>query len=186
MHNLSPLSPLGNAEALVENINGITLTEEVGFALVSCAARLGKEKQTKTALKKFLGSAAPDVSKATSGDISAFWMGPDFWMVEAPFATHEDLAVQLKAVTKANASITEQTDGWCRFDLKGDQLADVFERLCMANIRKMQAGDTTRTSIEHLGCFVILRDETHISVLGPRSSAASLHHALVTAIHSAL
>lgn len=185
MHSLISISPLGNLEPLKTQIGAVLLTEETAFALASCSARLGKEQQTKTALKKFTGQSAPKVGYASDGEISAFWMGPDLWMVEAPYDTNEDLAHKLKAIAKTNASITEQTDGWCRFDIKGPSLSDVFERLCMANIRKMVKGDATRTSIEHLSCFVIMRDSDHISVLGPRSSAASLHHALVVAINSA-
>ena len=48
----------------------------------------------------------------------------------------------------------------------------------------MQPGDATRTVIEHLGTYVI-QGTQGMTVLGPRSAAGSLHHALVTAARSA-
>ena len=114
-------------------------------------------------------------------------MGPDQWMVGAPFDTHEDLAAQLKSRFGDTASVVEQTDAWVCFDLRGDGIDDVMEFLCAINIRAMQTGDATRTVIHHLGCFVIRRDPANwVRILGPRASAGSLHHAIFTAITSAL
>ncbi|MGB0799358.1 MAG: sarcosine oxidase subunit gamma [Planktomarina sp.] len=185
MHNLTPITPLGAATPRLDTHGPITLVEEVGFALASVASRTGGERSTKMAIKRVIGAAAPDVSRATSDDISCFWTGPDQWFIEAPFATHENLADQIKAEVKDKASVTEQTDGWCRFDLAGQGLEAVFELLCPINIRKFAIGDATRTTIEHTGCFVVRRASDHISVIGPRSSAGSLHHGLLTAIKSA-
>ena len=125
------------------------------------------------------GTEAPAPARASD---SAFWMGPDQWMVEAPLATHEDLSRQIAAQANGAASVTEQTDAWCRFDLKGERLADVFERLCAADLRRFTGGEAVRTTIEHLGCFLICRSHGLVSVIGPRSSAESLHHALLTAL----
>lgn len=99
--------------------------------------------------------------------------------------TDDDIATQIAAQAKGTASVTEQSGGWCRFDLAGPRLAEVFALLCSADLRA-STGFATRTAIDHLGCFVIKRDDARISVLGPRSSAGSLHHALLTAMHAAL
>jgi sarcosine oxidase subunit gamma len=108
-------------------------------------------------------------------------------MVGAPFETHEDLAERLKHRFGPTASITEQTDAWCCFDLRGDGMEAVLELCCNLNIRAMKTGDATRTSIHHLGCFVLRRDPADwVRILGPRSSATSLHNALKTAMISAL
>lgn len=61
-------------------------------------------------------------------------------------------------------------------------MRDLCERLCAVPIRRMQSGDAQRTLIHQISCFVIKRvDPDHIRVLGPRASAGSLHHALITA-----
>jgi len=161
------------------------LTEVTDTALAGYTARLGQEKKAATALKSFTGDVPPAPGFANFAEISTFWMGPDQWMVMAPHNTHEDLADQLTAHAKGRASVTEQTDGWCRFDLSGDGLAKVFELLCPIPVRSWTGDNATRTSIDHLGCFVLCRTPSHFTVLGPRSSAGSLHHALFTAIKSA-
>ncbi len=186
MHDLQPITPLGQKKPQVDIHGSVTLTENIETALASFAARMGAETKAKTALKAFIGGTPPAPGHATKGDISAIWMGPDQWMVMAPFASHEDLAQQLITKAKASASVTEQTDGWCRFDLTGQGLADVFERLCPAPVRSWTGGEATRTSIDHLGCFLVCHDPAKITVIGPRSSAGSLHHALLVAMKSAL
>ena len=90
--------------------------------------------------------------------VTAFWMGPDQWMLEAPYHSHEMLFEQVILEVKGKASVTEQSDGWCRFDMRGIGLASVMELLCPINMTKFKTGDAIRTSIDHLGCFVICRN----------------------------
>ena len=185
MHDLKPMTPLGQHEPVIETHGPVTLTEVTDTALASVAARLGREADTAAILASVLGSETPAPARHGGKTLTAFWMGPDQWMVEAPLETHEDLAAQLAATSEGAMSVTEQTDAWCRFDLSGERLADVFERLCSANTRAFTGGEAVRTAIEHLGCFLLCRTPAHVSVLGPRSAAGSLHHALLTAMRSA-
>jgi sarcosine oxidase subunit gamma len=174
----------------------MTLSENPGLALASVAARLGHEVECAAYMADLLGRDAPDPGKACLRDPeAAFWMGPDQWMVSAPYASHEDLAVQLKSRFGATASITEQSDAWACFDLQGPEhgpehgpeIERVMELLCPLNLRQMQTGDATRTVIHHLGCFVIRQDPPeHLRILGPRASAGSLHHGIVEAMGSVL
>ena len=54
-----------------------------------------------------------------------------------------------------------------------------------ADTRRMQAGSATRTAIHHMHCVIVCRASgTDFTILGPRSSAASLHHALAAAAAS--
>ena len=159
MHNLTPTMALGG---VADTIGTITIVENAGVSLASVTARMGGEKKTTQVLKKLLGGV-PGPGRSQQHDPEAgFWMGPDQWMIGAPMATHELLADQLK-----------------------DLLGDVVELLCAIPIRTMVAGDTQRTVIHHLGCFVIRRNaDDHVRILGPRASAGSLHHALTAAAHS--
>lgn len=185
MHNLKPVTALGGTEPQVDAFDDVTITENDGVAFVSVAARLGREKACYAAMTKLLG-AVPELGRAILRDPEAgFGMGPDQWMLGAPRATHELLADDLKALFKDSASITEQTGAWVVFDVTGPAMPDLCERLCNVPIRRMVAGDAQRTVIHQLGCFVIKREaDDHIRILGPRASAATLHHALVTAAHS--
>ena len=186
MHDLKPVTALGGLEPRVDQFDHITITENDTLALASVAARLGHEKTCHDVLKRILGTV-PAPGKAVLHDPeSGFWTGPDQWMIGAPKATHELLADDLKLKFKDTASITEQSGAWVCFDLVGPGMPDVTERLCAVPIRKMQAGDAQRTVIHQLGCFVIRReDPNHLRILGPRASAGTLHHALVTAAKSA-
>ncbi|MFD2739431.1 sarcosine oxidase subunit gamma [Sulfitobacter aestuarii] len=188
MHDLKPITPLGGTAPQVDSFDGLQIAECPDWALASIAARRGREAEAAGAAEKFLGSALPDVAASTQeGPFTAFWTGPQQWMVEAPHDSHEDLAAQVKSALGDTASITEQTDGWCRFDLTGRRCHDALERLCNADSRAMAQGQVTRTRLEHLGCFLICREkDSHFSVIGPRSSAGSIHHALTVAAGSAI
>jgi len=186
VHSLRPITPLGGDTAKIDRIGHITITENPDWALASVASRLAREAEAESRAQQAIGTALPGPGRSVAGDvISAFWTGPGQWMLTAPHATHEDLSRILKDQIGDAASVTEQNDGWCRFDITGDTCADLFERLCAADTRGMETGAATRSVIDHLGCFVICHDAgRHFAVLGPRSSAGSLHHALVTAARS--
>lgn len=186
MHDLVAITALGGSEPHVDTVGTVTCTEVPDVALASVAARAGREAEAREALTKLIGASAPDVGQFTGDVVSAFWIGPEQWMVEAPFDTHEELAHQTKNCVGDTASVSEQTDAWTRFDLGGADVLAVLELLCILDCRKMEPGETARTSIHHLGCFVLCRTATSFSLYGPRSSAGSLHHAIVAAMKSAL
>jgi sarcosine oxidase subunit gamma len=184
VHDLIAITPLGGRAPKVDRHGPVTLTEVVDTALASVAARHGRDTDTAAMMQSLLEAPAPAPARAAGGALEAFWTGPDQWMVEASFASHEDLASRIADLAKGCASVTEQTDAWCRFDLRGEGLPDLFERLCVVNTRKFTGGEATRCSIEHLGCFLICRAVDHYTVYGPRSSAGSLHHALLVGMRS--
>lgn len=181
MHKLKPITPLGADTPRVDQIGTLTIAEVVDQALASVAAREGQLG----ALQKALPLTLPGVGKSeTKGDFTAFWTGPDQWMISADHDQHELLAAELKQLVGDAASVVEQTDGWCRFDVSGAALCDLFERLSNIPVRTMAAGDVIRGTVEHLGAFLWRLDDNRMAVVAPRSSAASLHHALVATARS--
>ena len=185
MHDLIATTALGAAAPCVDHHGPISLTEEPGFALASIAARRGAERATVLAIRRMIGPTAPKAGHWAGARIIAFWTSPHQWMLEAPYDSDEFLFERAIKEVKGKASVTEQTGAWCRFDLRGTGLSAVMERLCPINMATFIAGSATRTSIDHLGCFVLCRAEDHISIHGPRSCAAALHHSLRTAIQAA-
>lgn len=185
MHDLKTVTALGGMTPRLDTFDHVTIAENDGLALASVAARLGQEQTCHGVLETLLGSV-PTPGRAVLHDPEAgFWTGPDQWMIGAPRSTHEALAEQMKTLFGTAASVTEQTGAWVCFDITGLAMPDLCERLCNVPIRRMQAGDAQRTVIHHLGCFVIRRQaDDHIRILGPRASAASLHHALIEAAQS--
>lgn len=186
MVKLIAKTPLGGTAPIERRFGNITLAEITDRALASVAARAGDEEKTRKSMAQVLGGPLPGVGLATQkGDFGAFWMGPDQWMIEAPIETHEELASLLGAKSEGAFSVTEQSGAWCRFDLQGQELDAVFERLCPVNTRAFTSREAVRTSIHHIGCFVIRRSAKCTSVMGPRSFADALLHALETAVISA-
>ncbi len=178
---LKSLTPLGHDAPVTETIGAVTITENTGTALASLASRMGCEAAVASAAQT-AGIPLPGPGRAESASTyAAIWLGPEQWMIEAAFASHEDITAILKPIFGEAASITEQTDAWVRFDLTAPDLPALFERLCNYDLRSSGAGAATRTVIDHLGCYVIRRTEAEVTILGPRSSAHSLHHALTTA-----
>ena len=175
-HRLKPLAPLGRAMPQTDAIGPVTITENTSMALASLATRKGCDADVAKAAKT-LNIRLPAPGHASE---NALWLAEGQWMIEAPFDTHEDIVAYLKPAFGAAASLSEQTDAWVRFDLTGPNLHAMFELLCNLDTRAMRPGDGTRTVIEHLGCYVVCRS-AGFTILGPRSSAKSLHHALITA-----
>ncbi|MEO9572842.1 MAG: sarcosine oxidase subunit gamma [Tateyamaria sp.] len=188
MHDLTAITALGGTAPQVDTVGEVTLSEKPDVALASVAARTREESTCAAQLKALLGGPPPPAGRAKLGELyAAVWAGPDQWMLSASFETHEDIAAQVKAKLGDTASVTEQTDAWCCFDLIGPDVRCVLELLCNIDLTRFETGHATRTSIHHLGCFVIcLEKGQSVRILGPRASAGSLHHAITTAMTSAL
>lgn len=175
---LHMLTALGQTSPLTKEIGPYRIIERFDVAIASLAIRKGRDGEVKAAAAK-AGLPLPDPARATDGNpFSAFWVAPDMWMVEAAFATHEDIAASLKPLFGDAASITEQTDAWVRFDLQAPNLAPLLERLSNVDFPAVPDGYASRTVIEHIGCYLIRKGIGSVVLYGPRSSAKSLLHAL--------
>ena len=186
MHDLATLTPLGGATPRSDSIGALTITEITDRALASVSCRREQDAAFGAAAERLFGMAPPLPGAWTATDPwTLIWTGPDQWFAEAPFDSHEDIARIVKQALGDTASVTEQTDGWVQFDIQGDTVLDLMERLCPLPTRQMETGAATRSIIEHMGCFVICREAgRRFSLIAPRSFAGSLHHALVAAARS--
>ena len=185
MHNLKAITPLRGVTPRLDHIGTINVTEVVDQALASVAARKGQSAVMHQALADHIGLHLPEPGHAVvAAPFGAIWMGPDQWMITAPHDSHELLASEVKEIVGRSASVVEQTDGWCRFDVAGVGLCDLFERLSNAPVRTMAPGSAIRTTMEHLGVFLWRLADDHMAILAPRSAAGSLHHGLVAAARS--
>lgn len=172
------LTALGHDAAEVVQIGPYRIAERFDVALASLAVRRGQDAAFAAAAKT-LGVPLPAASRYAAGTpFSAFWTTPEMWFVEADFATHEDIVATLKPAFGETASITEQTDAWVRFDVTGEGLVALFERLSNLDLATLADGYATRTVIEHLGVYLIRHSAVSVALYGPRSSAQGLLHAL--------
>lgn len=178
MAELVAMTALGAREAAVVTVGPLTITERMDVALASVAARRGRMADLAAAAKA-AGVPLPEPARHQGGSpYAAFWVAPEMWFVEAPFATHELIADLLTGAFAHAASVTEQTDAWVVFDLAAPDLAPFMERLCNVDFPAAPVGHATRTIIDHLGCYLIKHGSDAARLYGPRSSAGSLLHAL--------
>jgi sarcosine oxidase, subunit gamma len=175
---LKQVTALGNDTPKTVTIGDVTIVERFDVALASVAIRKGWDKDLAKRAKA-AGLPLPAAAKSEAGKTySAFWMTPEMWMVEAPFASHEDIAAILKATLGDAASITEQTDAWVRFDVAAIDILPLMERLSNVDLARKPVGFATRTVMDHLGVYLIKRGNNDVTLYGPRASAQSLLHAL--------
>lgn len=172
--DLTPICALGAAVPQTRRIGAISLTENANLGLASLALRRG--------------GAAPDIGFALPGPggwatgtgIAAFWTGPDQWMVEFPGRAAEDVAAGLAG---PGVSVTEQTDGFAAFEITAPEpvLVALMAKLVNVDPVRFGPGSATRTGFHHMSIFVIRRAADQLAVLGMRSAAGTIWHALIDA-----
>lgn len=173
MPDLQPLCALGAPTPKTTRFGPLTLTENADLALASLALRRGAGTPS-------LPLPRPGEWTQTDG-IAVFWTGPDQWMVEGPGRAADDFAADI-AVRAPGCSITEQTDGFVAFEITSDAGAEpirsLLEKLVNVDAHRFTAGHATRTGFHHMSVFVIRRADDQLAVLGMRSAAGTIWHAL--------
>lgn len=177
--DLAPVTALGACAARVTTLGALTLRENAGLALASLALRHGAHRPLP------YGLHLPDPGLWVAGNgIAAFWTGHDQWMIEAEGRAEEDFTRDLKHHAP-NCSVTEQTDGWCAVEITSSlgeaPILALLEKLVNLDATGFGPGSATRTGLEHMSVFVIRRAQNRLAVIGMRSAAASLWHAIETA-----
>nr|WP_153747247.1 sarcosine oxidase subunit gamma [Rhodovulum strictum] len=176
---MTPITALGADLPRCARFGPLTLTETPGLALASLALRRG------TAAPALFGLTLPSPGGWVAGaGVAAFWTGPGQWMIEAEGRAEHDFAAEVKRAAPG-CSVTEQTDGWVAIEIASsagaDPLIRLMEKLVNVDAATFGPGRATRTALEHMGVFLIRRAEDRLAVLGMRSAAGSLWHALETA-----
>lgn len=176
MTDLSPICALGQTTPQSCRIGAVTLSENSELGLAALALRRG--------------SAAPQIGVALPGPggwaegsgIAAFWTGPDQWMVEYPGRASQNVAAELIAAAPGT-SVTEQTDGFAAFEISAPepQLLALVSKLVNVDPARFAPGSATRTGFHHMSVFVIRRAPDRMALIGMRSAAGTIWHALVEA-----
>lgn len=182
---LTALTPLFSETPAQRRIGDVQIIERVDIALASLAERAGGGAElARRATKAGLPLPGPE-GHAAGPELSAFWIGPGLWMVEAPLDSHEDIVAAIAPWVGDAAAVTEQTDGWARFVVTTDRPATLLERLCNIDPARLQSGAALRSTIEHMAVFVVIPEPgAELHLLTPRSTATDFLHALETAAQS--
>ncbi|WP_339115312.1 sarcosine oxidase subunit gamma [Thioclava sp. GXIMD2076] len=170
--DLIALTALGETAPKVETFGSMTLTERPDIALASLAMRRGQS------LSELAGMVLPAPGALAQGaGLTAFWAGQGQWMIEGPSRAHEDFAAWVKTQAEG-ASVTEQTDGWVAFDVTGEDVEALLERLVNLPDAAKATGMATRTGLHHMSVFLLRLAPDHCRIWGMRSYAGSLWHTL--------
>lgn len=168
MPDLTPLTAFGLTAPRHVTHGTLTVTEGAGIALFSVALGQGAD------VPRPWGLTLPDVGGlVVQAEVSAFWTGQGQWMLACPDGTAPP--------TCDGCAVTDQSDGWVTLDLcapDGATLDGVLEKLVNLDLRAFQPHQARRTGLAHLAVFVLRMDTGHLRVLGPRSAAGTLWHAL--------
>lgn len=150
---------------------------------IACG-RQGRE-QLGHCLRTDFGLALPDPGyQAARNGVTILSSAQDQWFLEQEGEIADDMCAPLERALSGIAFVTEQTGGWARFQINGPDPTKVFSRLCPLDVAQMGADQVARTNIHHIGCLV-WRAGSSFAVMGPRSTAGSLWHALKDAALSA-
>lgn len=180
MPDLKPTAALGGETARGLHRGALTLEENAGLALASLALR------RETAQPAPFGLTLPGVGGWAANDrVSAFWTGPGQWMIEGHGLAESDFAAEVAAECPG-CSVTEQTDGFVAFEIRSTAgepaIVALMEKMVNLDPARLAAGSATRTGLEHMSVYVIRRAPDRLAILGMRSSAASLWHAIEKAV----
>jgi sarcosine oxidase subunit gamma len=177
--DLKPINALGGSAARTVTHGALTLEENTSLALASLALRRGSAEPAP------FGLDLPGPGLWASNDTAAaLWTGPAQWLLEAPGRAETDFAAEV-SVACPGCSVTEQTDGFVAFEVRSaaDEapILALMAKLVNLDPYRFGPGTATRTGLEHMSVLVIRRAADRLAVLGMRSAAATLWHALETA-----
>lgn len=176
MANLKPITALGGDTACRLHHGALELEENTELALASLGLRRGATQPAPFGIDLPRPGAC-----AQSGEIAAFWMGQDQWMVEGQNRAGNDFASEVAALCPG-CSVTDQTDGFAVFEIRSSAgerpILQLMAKLVNIDPIHFQPGSATRTGLEHMSVFVIRRAAHHIAILGMRSAAGSIWAAL--------
>lgn len=180
MPDLKSTTALGGATARTITHGALTLEENTDLALASLALRHGSDEPAP------FGLSLPGPGLwVNEGNVAALWTGPGQWLIEGPGRAESDFATEVAAACP-DCSVTEQTDGFAAFEIRSSAgetpVLALMTKLVNLDPSRFGPGSATRTGLEHMSVFVVRRASDRIAILGMRSAAGTLWHALETAV----
>ena len=178
MTELIPLLALGASDPRVAEIGNLRLVERADLALSTLAVPIGTDRP------RPLGLDLPEPGGwSEQGETAAFWVGAEQWMMARSGGADACLADAVKRDCP-DCTVTDQTDGWIVVEIVSSEdpvaIEEALERLVNLDPVNLRPGSAVRTELDHMAVVVIRPAEQRLMVLGMRSFAQSLWHALTT------
>ena len=179
MPELKPTTALGGETARAVTHGAVAIEENAGLALASLALRRDGAAPSPFGLRL----PGPGLWEG-NGRAAALWTGPGQWLIEGPDRAEGDFAAEVAAACPG-CPVTEQTDGFVVFEVRSAAGAEpvlaLMEKLVNLDAARFGPGAATRTGLAHMSVFVIRRAADRLALMGMRSAAGTLWHALETA-----
>jgi sarcosine oxidase subunit gamma len=178
---LTFVTPLDNFSA---EINGISLREITGKAIVSIAVPRNGLAPLKTALKKAYKLDLPGPGQSTiahAGTTRLVSTGPDqyFLIFDEPLV---DAVSSVRKQIGGTGYLTCQSDSFAMLKVSGSRSREALERICQLDLEDgaFPVNMAQRTMMEHLGVLIIRESANSFILMSARSSAGSFLHAVET------
>lgn len=185
LHARSPL------QGAAEKIGETTLTEFTELAIVSAAIPLGGDKAAEAALQSAFAltpAVVGERSKASNSseafaNLELLSLQTDQWFLIFDYPDAEPVKLVQQALGDS-VYLTDQSDSWVVVDLNGPLAIAALERICPLDLNDtvFTNANVSRTVMEHLSVILMRTQANGFRLLSPRSSAASIWHALHTSI----
>ncbi len=162
---------------------GVTLAARPDLALAYVLVRNGKGDALQQRVRERFGLALPMTAQAAEHDkipildgLSFIWAGPGRWLARRPGENGTTFEETLRAELSAVASVINQTDGRCVFQIGGPRVREALAKGFPIDLdaRVFGPGDTALTVVGHVNVHLwqIDRAPTY-EIAVARSFAAS-------------
>ena len=174
--------------AFRETVGGTELAEVTDLAIVSIAVPLNGEPALDAALTEAYGVERPSPNRsvlAADGLTRILWTSPDQLFLLAEEANPRAAEAVRDKLGDA-AYVTLQSDNWVALRLSGGKARTALERICPIDLHpaSFTDGQIARTSMEHMGAFILREGPDSFLLLSASSSARSFLHAVETSLHN--
>lgn len=139
----------------------LTLTE-LPRSLVQLTARKGRADALAAAIKAAFGLDLPPPGKWTAGPgVSALWIQPGGWLLEAEPALPNAFCSRVAAAATNLGAAVDQSSGRTLIRLEGAAARAVLATVCRLDLhpRAFGSGSSAATRIGHVACAIRLVDE---------------------------
>ncbi len=160
-----PRSPLttygkrGRQGAATDHPLGIA---EARLSIVQIQARKGRGADASAAFESHFGGPLPPPGRfSRTAEVSAVSIGPDTWLVTAPFVTEGALASRVETALAGLAAITDQSHGKTALRISGEKSRAMLEKGCRVDLhpRSFGVGSAAVTPIDHVTVVLAQTDE---------------------------
>ena len=160
--------------------------------LVFCEiAHLGKlniraDKSVGKIIKSTTGCTFPPAANkfTTAGERHVIWLGPDEFMIICETGKDEELASAIHAsFGSQHAAVTNITDAFAAFHLKGAAVRQVLAKGCALDLHQssFSSGDAAQTLLSHAAVTIMALADDEFIVICRTSFASYLHDWLLDA-----